>query len=559
MKKIVLLLCAVIAAASMFSGCVLGFSPDGDGGGKTKNPSGQTTDGGNNPSGQTEGESLSAVESFLAPLSWYDEAAIRAEIKPEYIDSVLVAINASTVACGAGASDWRSYDVFKPFEFKAVLVTQRTKESLQLLVMLHNDTAEYRQSAIEKLLSDERVLSAGPFSGTPFETRSTLAFSPQRHELQNGEGSRTTLELTGDFFYYLPPFDTETVYVTLKNYDAGKIYSPADFPSLKIEQVKHAGNSFSLTLAKGGYNSPAMALANPGYFNVIKAVHALALDPQIEYVTPIYVDYDRAPPVWKISDPEIAEFELKAILTEAERETVSGAGWDGYAPAYYLAGNGYSQATILGKKPGKVTVSYIPWRGSAEFEAEWAITCTIDVTGGDLYDELPFDTNFTPYSMYLSCNPGYAKTPEQWLVDLADGSVASVTEGAMTYVIGSYVYAYMAVFSGASFTVWSGIWNDYMPGGGWPVTADGQRASIFPIKLCGVPENLTDIAVSAVVITGAGTAQVPFSQSYRSAAEIDFRPAVPFRFDGDYAMYVLVKAGSQLQIFRFTGTVFSTY
>jgi len=164
-----------------------------------------------------------------------------------------------------------------------------------------------------------------------------------------------------------------------------------------------------------------------------------------------------------------------------------------------------------------------------------------------------------PYGMYKSYYPDYAGSEAQWLSDLKSGTIASVTEGDMTYVMGSYVYAYTADLGGASFTVWSDIWNDYMPGQGWPVTADGARASIFPIKLCGIPESLTDIAVSAVVVTQAGAAQVPFKQSYRTVDEIDFRPAESFRFDGDYTIYVLVKIGSQLQIFRFSGEVSETH
>jgi len=99
----------------------------------------------------------------------------------------------------------------------------------------------------------------------------------------------------------------------------------------------------------------------------------------------------------------------------------------------------------------------------------------------------------------------------------------------------------------SNLTMGAGIWNDYMPGG-WKLTPEGERASIFTIHFDS-PVEIPQMEVFATVITERITIPVLLydiyngSGTYGTLFRKDFRPVDGIRLnDGEeYTIEIIVK------------------
>jgi hypothetical protein len=104
-----------------------------------------------------------------------------------------------------------------------------------------------------------------------------------------------------------------------------------------------------------------------------------------------------------------------------------------------------------------------------------------------------------------------------------------------------------------------GIWNDYMPGGGWELTHEGERASICTIHISSLTR-LPPMEISANIITdNVRLDNVPFKELYKNEQFgilypgkywKDFRPAIGIRV-GNYDRYIMeivVKINGKQQV-----------
>jgi len=97
-------------------------------------------------------------------------------------------------------------------------------------------------------------------------------------------------------------------------------------------------------------------------------------------------------------------------------------------------------------------------------------------------------------------------------------------------------------------TLWSGIWNDYMPGGGWQLTPEGERASIF-CNSFDSPVPIPPMEVFATVITERITIPVLLYDIYDGRGTYgkfyrkDFRPINGIRLNNgeEYVVELTVK------------------
>ena len=98
------------------------------------------------------------------------------------------------------------------------------------------------------------------------------------------------------------------------------------------------------------------------------------------------------------------------------------------------------------------------------------------------------------------------------------------------------------------------IWNDYMPGWGWELTPEGERASICTIPFSSENE-LPLMEVSAKIITGEKTLEVSFydlyGDEYGKPFFVDFRPVNCFRIDGEYTIEITVYILGEKQTITF--------
>jgi len=102
------------------------------------------------------------------------------------------------------------------------------------------------------------------------------------------------------------------------------------------------------------------------------------------------------------------------------------------------------------------------------------------------------------------------------------------------------------------------IWNDYMPGWGWELTPEGDRASIVTISFDS-PVKLPDMEVFATIITERITIPVLLYDIYNVEGTYgllyrkDFRPVNSIRLnDGEeYTLEVIVKIDKEYQILIF--------
>lgn len=134
--------------------------------------------------------------------------------------------------------------------------------------------------------------------------------------------------------------------------------------------------------------------------------------------------------------------------------------------------------------------------------------------------------------------------------------------GAEAVIVDDLTAEYGFVFEFTS------IWNDYMPGGGWAVTADGLRASIVVVHISSL-NPLPSMKVFANIITDTGRFDnVPFYDIYGGdCLNIlypgkywrDYRPAVNLCVNGGYQMEITVEIDGKAQMKTVRGTVGSTY
>lgn len=114
------------------------------------------------------------------------------------------------------------------------------------------------------------------------------------------------------------------------------------------------------------------------------------------------------------------------------------------------------------------------------------------------------------------------------------------------------------------------IWNDYMPGGGWSLTPDGERASICNIVISSI-DPLPSMDVYTNVITDTVRFdKIPFYKLYKedrfgiiypNKHWRDYRPVANFRIgDGaNYLMEIIVRIDGKQQIIATEGKVFVTH
>jgi hypothetical protein len=104
-----------------------------------------------------------------------------------------------------------------------------------------------------------------------------------------------------------------------------------------------------------------------------------------------------------------------------------------------------------------------------------------------------------------------------------------------------------------------GIWNDYMPGGGWGLTPEGERASICTVHISS-PAKLPSMEIAANIITDTiRFGNVPFNELYKDEQFgilypgkywKDYRPAIGIRV-GDYDRYtmeIIIKIDGKQQV-----------
>lgn len=287
---------------------------------------------------------------------WDNQNAVYVDIAPDYVKTVF--------------NDWKN--AFADLGLKAVFITKKEFEgaydvdydpSLTLLLVLENGGTENQSAAVETLKIDKRVRSARILADAPFEPVNTLHFNEA--EIRAKVGDTITLTVNGDSSEYAPWFSYNSIFpIVLKNYDRNKTYTAADFPLSGASRIE------TMNLDYADYLE--LYLETPSYFNAIKAVHAVAQNPNVLAVGLNYVAYpdvvysDR----WFVSNTALAE------ITNLESN-----GWDsdGNHLGYYdgdWAGEQRITAEVLCNQAGTFTVTFtqsLGWRmgGSA--------TCTFIV------------------------------------------------------------------------------------------------------------------------------------------------------------------------------------
>jgi hypothetical protein len=257
-------------------------------------------------------------------IEWGNDKAVYAAVHPGYANQ---AIQDAENASGAFAS----------LDIKAVYVVGKYLEyDLRLLLVLHKAGEEEQEAAIDILRADSRIMSAYKCNDAPFETVNTLYLSASSDTVNVGD--TLTVKPEGTLKVYCQAL-TRFGVVSLVNYDPNKQYTPADFPQVEIESVYRHDPYFDLTLVKSGY------------FDIIKAIDALARDSAIKIIDGYVIHYDYPQADWSISDASVADFIKQPF------------GWDGEIFGWEVKPNENGEVTIEALKPGKATVSYTPSMG----------------------------------------------------------------------------------------------------------------------------------------------------------------------------------------------------
>lgn len=296
------------------------------------------------------------VDPKVSDEIWDNQNAVYVDIAPEYVKDVF--------------NDWE--DAFADLGLKAVFITKKEFEgaydidydiSLTLLLVLENGGAENQAAAVETLKADKRVKSAKILTDVPFEPVNTLHFNEA--EIHAKVGDTVTLTINGNSSEYAPWFSFDSIFpIVLKKYDRNKTYTPEDFPLSGASKIEAMNLSYADYLQ--------LYLGTPSYFNAIKAVHAVAQNPDVIAVGLNYVGHPDViyPDKWYVSDTALAE------ITNLKLN-----GWDidgnplGYYDGDWAEGQRIA-AEVLCNQAGTFTVTFtqsLGWRmgGSA--------TCTIIV------------------------------------------------------------------------------------------------------------------------------------------------------------------------------------
>ena len=244
---------------------------------------------------------------------------------------------------------------------------------LELLLVLNEGGDAQQDAAVAALSADPRVRNAQKSCDVPYEAINTLEIIASANTVKVGETLTVKPDGMLDVFHQFYSYDKVGVKFNKyrPDYDPQKEYTLADFPHFdfaSIKKIEQEENDFT-------HPNYILTLTQPGYFNMRKAINALALDPNIDgvYITGGvgFPSWDLSPD-WIISDTSIADFTDKEIC---------GFGEDG-ATYYECVPNEQGEVVIKGLKPGKVTVTYVPSFGW-KLGNEYAVTCEITVTEAD--------------------------------------------------------------------------------------------------------------------------------------------------------------------------------
>jgi len=352
-------LAVTLIIALMFGACAFEIPPVNTDGPAKQTETPKNTDGDERPAGGGE-KPFDGI--------WTNDNAVYVTAKSEDAGQVFEAVRAT----------------IEPVKILAhYVVAKYPGYGTRLLVILDGGKAE-QEAAVARLYTNP---SPYPLSGTdgarlieyayactdvPFETENTLRLTASSAAVAAGDEITVTPE--GAIRTYRPTIAFDTVSsVSLANYDAQKEYTPADFPQAEIVKVEKYNLSYGVFFT--------LTLAEPGYFNVIKAVDAFARDPAIRSAELNGIDYlcfdliapisapDLAPDWWSISDPAIADFTDGQPFWEDD---------DGNVLGYAVAWNANGGVTVRGLQPGKATITYMP-ASPWDFEAAER-TVTLEIT-----------------------------------------------------------------------------------------------------------------------------------------------------------------------------------
>ena len=285
-------------------------------------------------------------------ITWTNDNAVYAVVHPDYAGQAL-----QDAESGSGA--------FESLEIKAVFIAGKDSsyfiEPYRFLLVLNNAGKEEQSAAIDKLRADSRIQYAFECNDVPFETENTLYLSASSDTVRVGE--TLTVKPAGTLKVYQQTFAFDRISdISLANYNPKKKYSPADFPQVNLTSVITHKYSF------GTYFT--LVLAEPGYFNVFKAIDTLSRDTSIltigveGYGFPAVVYSDD----WRISDVSVADFSNKEPN-----------GWDGdNITSWYVIPNENGDVTVEALAPGKTTVSYTSSMGWY-IGTDYNVTLDIDV------------------------------------------------------------------------------------------------------------------------------------------------------------------------------------
>lgn len=292
------------------------------------------------------GAAKQKIDGVQYIVTWTNNNAVYATVKPEYITAVLQNVP----------------DAFPSINFKNVLITAKSGNTfLELLFVLKEGASQ--MATVSRLSSDSRIEEAHACYNVPFETKSTLSLTPSAVSIKVGE--TLTIKREGDFKFYWENFDFNSISISLKNTDPNKEYTPADFPQIELASVEKYENKINIYGVTFDTHF-LLTLKMPGYSNVLNAVNALALEPDFLYsITNWRCAYSWYPG-WRISDTSIAEF----IHANGSLSSDSNS---------YISPNSVELTSgtvkIKGIKPGIVTLTYAPWAPLNDY----AITHKIEV------------------------------------------------------------------------------------------------------------------------------------------------------------------------------------
>ncbi len=267
---------------------------------------------------------------------WVPGDSISLEVLPTYADEIF--------ADRLGA--------FEGLGIKEVYITEKLvfEDGMYLSLILVLEEGEQIDIIVSQLEEDARFTNVR--SNVPTETINTLQLTGSSDTVKVGETLTLRLEGTLEIG---SAFDMpyETIDVVVENCDTEKEYTPADFPQFAFSSVETI-----FIIDNIGYFT--LKLAEPGYCNFYRAIHALALDCAVLSV--ISGEYFAIPdsfyyPVWEISDTSVADFATSALGENGEM-------------------------VIMGLQPGTVTITCIPSFGYY-LGTDYAVTYEITVTEAD--------------------------------------------------------------------------------------------------------------------------------------------------------------------------------